>query len=116
MSEIERVKKMKPSAYKSMRMGKLGLTKTTPEKKKFLKNWGKEKWVNLSARVYDNKKLPCGQKGKRQQELNIPSVCRPSIKVNNKTPKPLSKDISNAQVKKAINIKKQGKRINWSKL
>jgi hypothetical protein len=116
MSEIQKIKKMKPSAYKSMMMGKLGLTKTTPKKKKDLIRWKNEKWVNLSARVYDNKILPCGQKGKRQQQLNIPSVCRPSIKVNDKTPKPLSKNISNKQIKKAINIKKQGKMINWSKL
>lgn len=110
----EKVLKMKPSAYKSMMLGKLGLTKTTPEKKADLIRWKNEKWQNLTARLTDNKYLPCGQKGKKQK--NMPSVCRPSVKINNDTPKPLAKNVSDKQIKKAISIKKKGKQIQWSKL
>lgn len=119
-AEIEAVKKMKPSAYKSMLMGKLNMTKSSPSKKKDLLRWGSptmgEKWVNLSGYLTDGiKDLPCGTKGKKQIQQNIPSVCRPSVKVNEKTPK-LAKYFTKKQIEKAIKIKKQGKRIDWSKL
>jgi len=119
-AEKEAVKKMKPSAYKSMLMGKLNMTKSTPKKKEDLLRWGSptkgEKWVNLSAYLTDGKKdLPCGTKGKKQKEQNIPSVCRPSKKVNEKTPK-LAKEFTKKQIEKAIEIKKKGKRINWNEL
>jgi hypothetical protein len=115
--EIKRIKKMKPSAYKSMMLGKVGLSKTTPQKKKDLIRWKNEKWENLTAKITDGDKFyACGQKGKKQIKKNMPSVCRASVKINNKTPKPLSKDVSNKQIKKAVEIKKKGKRIDWSKL
>jgi hypothetical protein len=112
----EKVLKMKPSAYKSMMMGKLGLSKSTPEKKKDLLRWKREKWINLTALITDNKKLPCGQKGKKQKERNLPSVCRASIKINEKTPEPLVSQLSKQQIKKAIQIKQKGQRINWKNL
>ena len=109
---------MKPSAYRSMMMGKLKLTQSTPEKKKDLLRWGNankgEKWQNLTCRLTDKKFCTCGEKGKKQGSK--PSVCRPSVKVNQKTPKPLAKDVSDKEIKKAINIKKRGKQIQWSKL
>jgi hypothetical protein len=108
----EKVLKMKPSAYKSMMLGQLGLT--NPEKKKDLLRWKKEKWINLTALITDNKKLPCGQKGKKQG--NLPSVCRASVKISDKTPKPLSSQLSKQQIKKAIEIKKKGKTIKWNEL
>ena len=115
----EKVLKIKPSAYRSMMMGKLGLTKSTPQKKKDLLRWGSatkgEKWINLTALITDNKKLPCGQKGKKQG--NLPSVCRASIKISDKkTPKPLASQLSKQQIKKAIQIKQKGERINWKNL
>lgn len=112
---MDNIKKQKASAYKSMRMGVLGLTKSTPQKKKQLLNWEKEKWINLTAKVYDNKILTCGTKGKKQKKLNLPSVCRPSKRVNKKTPK-LADNFTTKQIKKAIQIKKKGKTINWNKL
>lgn len=102
----------KHSAYKSM---KLKNNKTTPQEKTNLINWGKEKWINLTAKITDNKTLPCGTKGKKQIDLNLPSVCRPSIKVNEKTPI-LASNYSKQQIQKAIEIKKQGKTINWKNL
>tara|TARA_R110000868_G_scaffold322_1_gene2641 strand:+ start:192 stop:509 length:318 start_codon:yes stop_codon:yes gene_type:complete len=103
----------KHSAYKSMR---LKGNKTTPEGKADLIRWKNEKWVNLTAKITDNKKLPCGTKGKKQKELKLPSICRPSVKINSKTPAPLASSYSTSQIKKAINIKKKGQIINWNKL
>jgi len=121
-AEKEAVKKMKSSAYKSMLMGKLNMNKSSPSKKQDLLRWGSankgEMWQNLTALLADNKKLPCGTKSKKQKEQNLPSVCRPSKKVSEKTPKPLAKDLTIAQIKKAVEIKKKktNNRINWNKL
>lgn len=113
----QEVLKMKPSAYRSMMLGKLGLSKTTPEKKKDLLRWKNEKWENLTAKITDGDKFyACGLKGKKQIKLNLPSVCRPSVKINDKTPKTLSGNISKQKIKKAINIKKKGKMIKWNEL
>lgn len=120
-AEKEAVKKMKPSAYRSMLMGKLGMTKSTPKKKQDLLRWGSptkgEKWVNLTSTYITDKdkEYSCGTKGKRQIQQNLPSVCRPSKKVSDKTPI-LAYDLSKKQIEKAIQIKKKNKRINWSKL
>ena len=113
-SEIEAIKKMKPSAYRSMLMGKLGMTEKTPKKTNDLLRWNQlEQWLNLNALIDINKELPCGTKYKGQKE---PTVCRPKNKISDQTPKPLAYDLTKQQIKKAINIKKQGKRIDWSKL
>ena len=112
------VKKMKPSAYKSMMMKKFGLNKeqSTPQETRDLVRWKNEKWQNLTAKLTDNKFYACGSKGKKQKELGLPSICRPSKKVNEKTPMPLAVSYSTAQIKKAIDIKKQGKTIKWKDL
>jgi hypothetical protein len=108
--------KEKHSAYRSMKLGKLGLTKpTTKANKGALVRWNQEKWSNLTALLTDNKKLPCGTKGKKQIEQDLPSVCRPSVKVNSKTPK-LASNFSDKQIRKAIKIKQKGERINWDNL
>jgi len=115
--EKKRILKMKPSAYKSMMLGKLNMSDSTPQKKKDLIRWKNEKWENLSARITDGDKFyACGQKGKKQIKKDVPSVCRPSIKINNQTPKLLSKNITDKQIKKAVEIKKKGKRIDWREL
>lgn len=112
---MDKIKKQKPSAYKSMRLGSLGLTETTPKKKRELLNWEKEKWINLTAKVTDKKIQPCGMKGKKQKQLKLPSVCRPSKRVNDKTAK-LAQNFTTEQIKKAIRIKQKGKMIKWDKL
>jgi hypothetical protein len=110
------VKDMKPSAYRSMLMGKLGMTEKSPKKTKDLVRWNKlEKWVNLSALLTDKKELACGTKGKLQKQKGIPSVCRPKKKISEKTPK-LAGQFTKKQIEKAIEIKKKGNRIDWSKL
>ena len=119
-AQKEAVQRMKPSAYKSMLMGKLGMTKSTPAKKKDLLRWGSatkgEQWLNLTALLTDKQTLPCGTKGKKQKEQNLPSVCRPKAKVNEKTLKPLANQLTTKQIEKAIEIKKKGKTIQWSNL
>lgn len=116
MNKSEVLKKMKPSAYRSMLMGKLGLTKATKKETQDLIRWNKgEKWQNLTPKaVGDDNFYECGRKGKTQG--NLPSVCRPSVKINEKTPKPLAKELTKEQIKKAIEIKKKGGRIDWMKL
>ena len=104
----------KPSAYRSMQLGKLGLTKpTTKENKGALIRWTKEKWLNLNALNDKHIILPCGHKYTGQIE---PTVCRPSKRISEKTPKPLAKELTSKQIKKAIEIKKKGKRVNWKDL
>lgn len=107
------VLKMKPSAYKSMMLSRMGLTKTKINNDD-LKRWRLEEWINLTAQL-DGERLPCGKKGVKQQEKNLPSVCRPSKKVNKDTPK-LAQEFTKKQIEKAIEIKKKGMRINWNDL
>lgn len=121
-AQKEAVKKMKPSAYKSMLMGKLKMTKSTPSKKQDLLRWGSptkgEKWINLTATYITDKdkEYPCGQKGKKQKQKDLPSVCRPKKRINAKTPQPLAGEISTANIIKAINKKKKSERIDWQSL
>lgn len=107
------IDKIPNSAYRSMKYG----DKTNKEKSLNMKNWILEKWQNLTPIILDdNKFYECGKKSKEQKEKNLPSVCRPSVKVNDKTPKPLSSDISKEKIKKAVNIKKRGEYIKWNYL
>ena len=84
---MDAVLKMKPSAYRSMLMGKLGLTKKSKKGRASLYRWGNqkrgEKWINLT--------------------------------VNDKTPT-LAREFTKAQIKKAIKIKQEGKMIRWNLL
>jgi hypothetical protein len=107
-------KKEKHSAYRSMKLAAEGKSKpTTKENKGALKRWTDEKWLNLNALVDIGKELPCGTKYRGQRD---PTVCRPKNKVSEKTPKPLAKDVSKKQVRKAVEIKKKGLNIKWSEL
>jgi len=101
-----------PSAYRAMRLSKLNLIKPSKETESELKRWKAEEWVNLTAKLTDGETLPCGKKGKTQQKLKLPSVCRPTKKINEATPILASK-FNEKQIKKAIEVKKQGKRIDW---
>jgi hypothetical protein len=94
-----------------MRLGKKSENDETESR---LLAWTLADWTNLTALLTDDRKLPCGKKGKKQQEMNLPTVCRPTRK-NADTPL-LAKDFNEAQIRKAIEIKKQGKRIDWGKL
>jgi len=86
-------------------------------KKNGLSKWNKEMWVNLTPYALDitnNKfKYECGEKPKSQKKE--PSICRPTKKINNKTPS-LAQDFTKKQIKKALKIKKDKKTIVWNKL
>lgn len=102
------------SAYKSMAIAKEGKTKS---KDGDLRRWINEKWQNLSPiTLIDNTFYECGKKSKEQIKKDIPSVCRPSVKVNKDTPRPLAKEFTKKQIKKAIEIKKKGEYIKWNEL
>ena len=110
-------KKEKHSAYRSMKLAAEGKSKpTNKENKGALKNWSRETWVNLTAKLTDKKELACGTQGKKQKEKKLPSVCRPKYKITEKTPKPLADNVSPQKIKKAITIKKKGEYIKWSEL
>ncbi len=110
----------KPSAYKSMYLtetyedlgGKIKGKKTSN-----LEKWRKEKWKNLTGVALGKTKLkdapPCGNKDKNQGKN--PTICRPTKKVN-KTTTSLAQQFNKTQLKKALDIKKRNKRINWNKL
>ena len=96
----------KPSAYRSMRFGKKN---GTNEGK--LRQWIDEDWINLTALILNDERLPCGQKAKYQTK---PTVCRPN-KSKSKTIIQ-AQDLTEKQILKAIQQKEAGKRIDWSKL
>ena len=107
------IDKMKPSAYKSARLAKLNNTKETGG----LRDWFDEKWRNLTPKLLgDNNFYDCGSQSKEQRAQGLPSVCRPTVRVNSKTTTPMAQQITRKQLKKAVDLKKQGNRINWSKL
>ena len=113
-AQKEAVLASKPSAYRSMQLSKLGLSKpTTKNNKGALQSWSRENWLNLNALKDMGIYIPCGKKYPGQTE---PTVCRPKKKVSNKTPSPLADDLTKRQIEKAIEIKKKGLRINWKDL
>ena len=127
MNKVELEKALgipKPSAYRAMRLSKLDLIKPSnpkgdavrrKETESKLKRWKEEDWVNLTAKITDGMELPCGTRGKQQDRLGLPTVCRPTKKQTKETPS-LASNFSKAQIEKAIELKKKGQRINWKVL
>ena len=106
----------KPSAYRSMALIKkykeLGGRIDETKSKGGTKKWLNEKWINLTPYSeglvkFENSPV-CGQKHPKQKG---PSVCRPMI--NKKGTTSLAQDFTKQQIKKAVDIKKKGKVINW---
>lgn len=113
---IQNILNMPHSAYKSMRLSQLGLSKpTTKSNKGALKAWKDEQWLNLNS-LLRGKITPCGKKIKEQG--NEPTVCRPrydkSTKTH-KTPRPLAEQLRKEDIIDAIKRKQLGERINWKK-
>ena len=104
---------MKPSAYRSMVLAKGRKTKKQDGN---LTRWIDEKWQNLTPKTLgDSKFYECGTKSPGQIAKNLPSVCRPTVKVSKSTPT-LAQNYNVKQIKQAISIKKQGKQIQWAGL
>ena len=109
----------KNSAYKSMYINNEYIKqggKVKKGKTNNLEKWRKEEWVNLTPYVEgltnNIEKFECGEKAQKQKGK---SICRPSVKVNKDTPK-LAQEFTKKELKKALDIKNKGKRINWKKL
>ena len=109
----------KHSAYKSMYLveeyERLGGKINTKLKKS---GTATEKWKNLTpiAMGIESKiknLTPCGEKHPKQK--TNPTICRPTIKINKNTTS-LAQSFTKSQIKKALEIKKKGNRINWNKL
>jgi hypothetical protein len=106
-------KEMKHSAYKSMVLAKEGKTKRMDGN---LEKWIDEKWRNLTPLILgDNKFYECGKKSEEQIKKNLPSICRPTVKIDKETPN-LANNYNKKQLKEAVQIKKKGKIIKWDKL
>jgi hypothetical protein len=117
--KLKQIMKQKPSAYKSMHIARLrGYTGNNNNKNKNeLNKWILARWENLTARITDGDRFyKCGEKGKNQKLLNLPSVCRPSVKIDETTPTPLSGQLTNKQIQKSVKIKQKGLRINWREI
>ena len=103
----------KHSAYRSMRIAEKGKAKT----KGGLRTWIDEKWINLSPYAYGvvpfNKSPECGDSSLNPK--GVPSVCRPMKKKSKNTPT-LANNYTKAQIRKAVEMKKKGKRIMWGEL
>lgn len=111
----------KHSAYKSMfivkRYKELG-GKMTEKTDKGTKKWSLERWKNLTPYALGLVKTiaecpPCGKKHLEQGDNK--SICRPTKKINKDTPK-LAQSYTKKQIKEALKLKNDSKRINWDKL
>ena len=109
----------KNSAYKSMYINNEYIKQGGKVKKGKTSNleiWRNEEWVNLTPYVEgltnNIEKFECGEKAPKQKGK---SICRPSKKVNKKTPK-LAQEFTKKELKKALDIKNKGKRIDWNTL
>ena len=116
-AEIDKEYK-KTSAYKSLALVKkyksMGGRVDEKRSKGGLKTWIQEDWRNLTpyatGKVKSIKATPkCGQKAEGQK---LPSVCRPLKSKTIST----AQEFTREQVRKAVDIKKKGGRIIWSKL
>lgn len=79
-----------------------------------ISQWMREEWIQVEPYIKQNKKIKCGvgDKGK---------ACRPSKKVNSKTPMTIEQVIKKHSKKEILKIVKQkqkdmNKRINWKTL
>jgi hypothetical protein len=106
----------KPSAYRSMalikRYKELGGRVDESKSKGGTDRWLNEKWVNLTpyveGLVSSKRAYVCG---KKHPEQKGPSICRPTVKKRGTTS--LAQDFNKQQLKKALELKKKGKVINW---
>lgn len=102
----------KPSAYRSMALVKkykdMGGRLEKETKSGGTRSWLVDRWVNLTpyaeGLTTDRFQYKCGEKAPRQKG---PSICRPSAQV---------KKYSKNQIKKAVEIKSDGKIVKWDKL
>jgi len=106
---------MKPSAYKSMIIRKLNPDAPVGNRGG-LTRWINEKWRNLTPLLLgDSKFYACGAQSKEQRAAGLPSICRPTVRVDGKTTM-LANEFTMTQLQRALELKMQGKRIVWRDL
>jgi CTP-dependent riboflavin kinase len=103
----------KPSAYKSAFIQKkyMELGGTYTHKTKGLKNWFSEKWIQVKPYIEENKEIECGKNDNNK-------ACRPSIKINEKTPLTINEIINKCGRDKTLKLsnnkeKDMNNRVNW---
>ena len=109
--------KVYPSAYASMWIQREYMKRGGEYFKKDsgLKNWRKERWVQVLPLLKDGKIIECGDSNKTTK------ACRPIVRVNKNSPITIQElleihsveDIVNAAEKKNANM---SKRLNWKEL
>ena len=77
------------------------------KEEKDLRDWFKEKWVDVSRKDKDGKHPPCGRDDADKSSRGYPK-CRPSKKVSSKTPKTAGS--MSAKEKKAATKRKRSKK------
>ncbi len=104
----------KTSAYKSMYIQKQyqRMGGSYSKKGKGLKNWRDEKWIQVLPFLTEGKRIACGDGGTGKKS------CRPTKKIDSKTPITINELIKIHGKKKLIEIATEkvnnmDKRINW---
>ena len=103
------------SAYKSMFLVKtykeLGGKYSGKKETKGVSRWNKEAWLQVLPYLENNKKVPCGSGSNKKG-------CRPTVKVDDKTPSTIDMLVKKHGKKKMIELarakrKDMNTRINW---
>ena len=101
----------KKSDIRKNRVNKILTKESSLNKESELDRWFKEKWVDISKKDKSGKHPPCGRsdagKGKYPK-------CRPSKRVNKKTPT-TSKELSKKEKSKAVKTKRKVEKSKPSK-
>ena len=106
---------MKPSAYRSMLLRKLN-PDAPVSNKGGLTDWINARWRNLTPLLLgDSTFYKCGAQSKEQRAAGLPSICRPTVRIDNKTTM-LANEFTMMQLQKALELKMHGKRIVWRDL
>lgn len=105
------------SAYKSMFLVKtykdMGGKYSGKKETKGVSRWNKEKWVQVLPYLEQNKKIVCGSGSNKKG-------CRPTVKVDDKTPSTIDMLVKKHGKNKMIELAKAKRkdmntRINWEK-
>jgi hypothetical protein len=106
----------KPSAYKSMAIVKkykeLGGTYSGSKSTSGTSQWLKEKWVKVNDYI-NGKSIPCGYNDRNKH------ACRPSVRVNSKTPITIQEVLKKHGKAKTLELAKAKQkdasktRVNW---
>lgn len=110
--KTERLRKMKKkSDIRKDRVNKILTKESSLNKESELDRWFKEKWVDISKKDKSGKHPPCGRSDSEKGKY---PKCRPSKRVNKKTPT-TSKELSKKEKSKAVKTKRKVEKSKPSK-